>query len=291
MRVKKAKMALGILFVTSLVFTSVPTITWGKEKPRVIAIMNSLGLEVKVPHKTVDLANLNPGDSKATSLQVSNKGLNEIMVFIRTNILEETTLRGGYLADKVNFSIKEEGNILADDVLRGVGNMGNILIGTLKPGDSKTLDFSSYLPGTETGNEYQGAYMRVSWTFVVQQSRINAPSGGLGTDVNPGLTKNPDLPGALDGLVEEFTIEDELVPLASDAPLIKEDLPMPDSSQVTTEDKERPDDLGITVKDQEIPFGGFKLPKTGQFGAGIFYGAGSCLILLGLYSKKHQQFK
>lgn len=172
MTLKIAKIALGTLLLTFVTLTLTSTTTWGKDKPRVLAIENKCGLEVKVPAKTVDLGNLNPGDNKKTKLEISNTGSNDMTVYIRTNIVDETTLNGGYLADITDYVIKDGERIIADDLFRNVALEGNLLIGTLKPGTSKTLDFFSYLPGDGTGNDYQRAYMKVSWTFITQCSGI-----------------------------------------------------------------------------------------------------------------------
>lgn len=287
MTLKKAKITLGSLLVTAIVLTS-PSTTWGKEKARVIAIENKCGLEVKVPQKSIDLGNLNPGDSKETTIQLSNKGTNDITLFIRTNIQGETTLNGGYLADIMDFTISSKKDTIAEASFRGVADQGNILIGTLKSGASKMLDLATFLPGEGTGNEYQGAYMKVSWTFITQCSSGEAGGGNdkdkevIEDDPN-NPTDNPKKPP------EEITIEDELVPLGEDDPDIpgKIEIPVEENELPLGDgDTDIPDNSDLIIEDESVPFGDLKMPKTGQLASVYFYGTGALLVTLGVSRKK-----
>ena len=69
------------------------------------------GLEIRVPQKTVDTGNLNPGDKKSSSLQLLNTGSSVLNVYIRTNILGETS-RGH--ADVMTLTIKAEDELISD---------------------------------------------------------------------------------------------------------------------------------------------------------------------------------
>ena len=125
------------------------------------------GLEIRVPQKTVDTGNLNPGDKKSSSLQLLNTGSSVLNVYIRTNILGETSPRGGRLADVMTLTIKAEDELISDGTFREVAKEGYVLIGSIAPETTKTIYFSADFP-EDAGNDYQGASLRVNWTFLTE---------------------------------------------------------------------------------------------------------------------------
>lgn len=283
MPLKTTKMILGTLLVTCFLITALPTTIMGEEGPRVIPIENKCGLEVEIPQKTVDLGNLNPGERKESYIKVTNKGSGNMTLFIRTNMMDETTVNGGYLADAMKLTIKDGRNMIADDLFRNVVDNGSIFIGTLAPGTSKILDLSTYLPGDETGNEYQGAYMKVSWTFVTQCSSSgdgeerDDSGGGTGGGAGAGNTTTP--PGEIVVPPEEILIEDERVPMGSD------ELVEPDEANTPHEPIE-PGESEITIEDDKMPYGYLTIPKTGQMASMYFYSLGTLIMMIGLQLKK-----
>ena len=218
------------------------------------------GLEIRIPQKTVDTGNLNPGDKKSSSLQLLNTGSSVLNVYIRTNILGETSPRGGRLADVMTLTIKAEDELISDGTFREVAKEGYVLIGSIAPETTKTIYFSADFP-EDAGNDYQGASLRVNWTFLTESV------GGGGDD------NGDDDDDDGDNGKKEPPIEVEEEPVPRGEPTIP-DVPVP----VPTE----PDQPVVDIPEEEVPSGPPDMPETGERVRYPFYIIGTFAILAGV---------
>jgi hypothetical protein len=225
MPAKNHKKIMALIIATCLMITAFPGLAWGEYT----LVGGNSGLVIEIPKKTVDTGNLNPGDQKGSHFRITNPGSNTVNLFIRTNIIREDKPNGGYLADVMTLSIKEGDNIIANDIVRKVVEAGNILVGSLSPGQTMIIDLDTHLPPASTGNEYQKAFLSLNWTFTVQTVSGGGSSGGGSGGGDENEVEDP-----------EITIFDEPIPGG----------PMP------TEE--------IEIEPEEVPFGVPIMPQTGE---------------------------
>lgn len=253
-----------LVVIISFVIVKVPGIALGE--PGFI-INNDNGLVIHVPEKTVDTGNLNPGDKKSSSLKLKNTSSSSLTVYIRTNIISETSPRGGYLADVMTLTIKDKDGdkVICDGTFRSVANEGNVLIGDLAPGTEKTIYFFADLP-KETGNDYQGASLKVNWTFTTEST------GGGGDD---GGDRDDD-----DEPAPPIEIEEEPIPEGEpEPPVPTEPEPEPD-----------PDVQIMEIPEEEVPVGAPDMPETGEGVHYPYYVVGAFAILAGIGLIKKKRF-
>ncbi|MBS3969219.1 MAG: hypothetical protein KGZ94_03760 [Clostridia bacterium] len=216
---------------------------------------NLCGLVIEASDERVNTGNLNPGDLKNSSLFLRNTGSVPLTLYIRTNILGEATLNGGNLADVLNLYIADGTNVINNELFRAAAGRGNILIGTMPAGSEKIVDFSVAFPGS-SGNEYQGATLKASWTFT--------------TTCSPG-GDDPDDP------------DDPVDPNEPDDPIDVPDDPIPLGP--VEEEPSEPDIL-ITIDEDKIPAGPAEMPDTGELSPIYFLGAGAFIVMLGMVLRR-----
>ena len=283
---KKRNVVLILAFAL-LCIMLMPGLSYGEKEPGVIIEGNKCGLKVEAISKKVNTDNLNPGDKLYTRLKLTNEGSNPLTLSIRTNILKERSPRGGQLADIMNLRILDEtkDNTINDDLVRKVAKQGNTSIGKMAPGSTKILEFYVNLPGAETDNQYQGAYLKINWTLTTQCSATGGdhdPGGDPGDkDKDPGGRdpggKDPHDEGKKpeDVPEHEIEIEEDPIPTGPGEP----EIPFPDDG----DDGE----IIITVEDDEIPKGPGLIPKVGEVSKIYFLGAGFILLILGYSLRKN----
>jgi len=253
MSFKLMKKLITLLAAVCLLSAANLGLAWGESEVTIAG--NKCGLVVKVSPKTVDTGNLNPGDEKYSSLRLINTGDKTITVYIRTNIKKEEAPRGGYLADIMTLTIRDGSRVLADDLFREVAKRGNILIGKMAPGEEKMIEFEAQFP-KEANNDYQGATMKVNWTFVAECSG-NGGDDGDNDGGNGGGDNGRPKPPPVD--------EEEPIPPEPDEPIEPEAIDTPEES---------------------IPFVPGEMPATGEVPSLYYYGAGAALAMLGLVTSK-----
>ncbi len=217
------------------------------------------GLEIKVPEKTVDTGNLNPGDSKQSCLKLTNSGSETLTVYIRTNIKDEKSPRGGNLAQAMTLTIKDGDKTIAAGTLQEVNGQKDVLIGDLAPGQEKIICFFSHLP-TAADNDYQRAAVTVNWTFTTETT------GGGSEPTDP---EKPEHPSEFDldrdprpGPPEEIEIPPEKTPVGRPELLV--DPPL------------------IEIPEEPVPTGPQPdMPKTGEGAHTPYYLLGGLALLIG----------
>lgn len=244
-----------ISLIIGLFIAKVPETALGE--PAYI-INDDNGLEIHVPEKTVNTDNLGPGDKKSSSLKLKNTGSSDLTVYIRTNILSETSPRGGGLADVMILTIRDGDSVIADGTFRDVADEGNILIGNMAPEAEKTIYFSADFP-KEAGNEYQGASFKVNWTFTTESS------GGGGGDEGGGGGSDEDEPAP------PIEIEEEPIPEGEPKPPTEPSEPEPE-----------PEVPVLEVPEEEIPAGVPEMPQTGEGAQYPYYLVGAFALLAGI---------
>ena len=150
-------------------------------------------------------------------------------------------------------------------------------LGFQNPGDNKELMAIVYLPGAETGNEFQGTSVEVRWIFIAEQRPDNPPDNPEAPE-EPSNPENPDNSSESDDRdvrVKQDKLDDSDKP---DIPMVNEvieyiDEIIPESNEVMDEINE--------VSLLNIPI----LPKTGAIPSGIYYLVGSLLLGLGVKIK------
>ena len=193
------------------------------------------GLEIRVPQKTVDTGNLNPGDKKSSSLQLLNTGSSVLNVYIRTNILGETSPRGGRLADVMTLTIKAEDELISDGTFREVANEGYVLIGSIAPETTKTIYFRGF---SEDRKRLSGCFTRVNW-FSYRERRWRR------TITATMMTMMATMARAAGEVEEEPVPREQLFPCP---------VPVPT----------KPDQPVVAIPEEEVPPGPPDMPETGE---------------------------
>lgn len=269
MTLVKIKKAIGIIFGIFLLFPVVSNKALAKEG---YVIRAKSGLEIRVPEKTQDTVNLNPGDKKHSCLEIKNTSSGKLMVYIRTDIKDKKSPNGGHLQEVMTLKIKDGEDIIADNTFEAVKEKGNIYIGEMAPSSKKTICFYTNLP-EDIGNEYQGASFKANWVFTTQSL-----GGGDGDDdphkPKPPKDKDDDTPSRPpndDDKGPIVEIEDEPIPEG------------PVEIDIPSELEE------IVIEDDEIPTGPVDMPATGMTSPWNYYVIGALTIMLGITIKDKNQ--
>lgn len=189
-------------------------------------IGTDLGLEVKPSGtKLFDLTNLNPGDKKEAKIDIKNNYTLPFEVFMRTERSSPKPIEADLFEQLIL-------TIYLDDIEIYTGPMkdyarSNISLGAFNPNSGKELRALVYLPGAETGNEFQGKHLEVKWYFIAELN--DAPD-----TPTPDRPDKPDRPGSRprpDRPEEIEIIENEI-------PLAKPDL-------IQEEEEEEPEEIEI----------------------------------------------
>lgn len=213
---KPIKLITAVLLATLLLGLGVvPAKATGGTGYEIVGESN--GLVIEAPLDPEDTGDLNPGDKKHSRLKLTNNNSRAVTVYIRTVITDENTPQGGAdLADGMSLAIEDGDTVVCRGTFREAHDKGNISLGRMASGASKTLEFHTDLPGEETGNEYQGSSMKVKWVFTTQSS------GGGGGGGGGGGSDDDD-----DDEDEEITIDEPDIFVPPDEPITVEDLPLP----------------------------------------------------------------
>ena len=171
------KLITAVLLTALLGLGIAPVEAFGEPVYRKVGESN--GLVIEVPEKTQDTGNLGPGDTKQSHIRLTNSNQRSVTVYMRTEIVEESTLYGGKLAEAFRLKIMDGSGTVYDGTFQEAHDKGNISLGRMTPNAEKTLYFYADLPGRETGNEYQGSSMKVQWVFTTQ---VGGGGGGGGGD-------------------------------------------------------------------------------------------------------------
>ncbi|NLC51484.1 MAG: hypothetical protein GX764_04160, partial [Firmicutes bacterium] len=116
-----------------------------------------------------ELENLNPGDRETRTLTLKNDGEKKLYFHVSMDWLEGDPGVGelGDLYEQLLVTLFYKGKEVYCGSMKGLDGAFAELqepkkdyMGVLEPGESEDLKFSVYLPGPETGNEFQGSSLK-----------------------------------------------------------------------------------------------------------------------------------
>jgi LPXTG-motif cell wall-anchored protein len=150
-------------------------------------IGNDKGLELSMEtDRLFNLTNLNPGDTHEANITIKNRHVRPYELFMR--------------AERVGVAPGEEEADLFKQLMLAVyigerevysGSMAgfaatNISLGKFDLNETEKLRAVVHLPGSETGNEFQGKSVDVKWIFTAQADELEPEE--------PDEPKDPDKP-------------------------------------------------------------------------------------------------
>lgn len=249
------------------------------------------GLRVKLSDVLVNTDNLSPGDTKSSTMTIfidPESKTSSLRVWIRSEIIynvlgKEVNGVRGNLDDKLVLTVTHEnGKELHNGPISKFNK--NVLVGDIRRGNPVNLTFTVHLPGRTTGNEYQGASLKVRWIVTAQYEPSVTPTP-TDTPLSPPteppsqtVTTIPSQPPAeptptVTETPEIIDIEDEETPEGPGEP--------------EEHDEPGDDETGIIIiKEEELPKG---LPKTGEMPPILFYGLGAGAIYAGIKLNQKKQ--
>lgn len=152
------------------------------------------GLKVTPQASSIfDLNNLNPGDKEEREITLENKYADcYIDIFVRTERASKAPEEGeADLLEQLKVKVYLEEALIYDGEMKAFAS-ANTSLGTLEFNKDKKIRIVVYLPGYETGNEFQGKEIKVNWIFTAES---NCSSSDLPTDPNlPYIPIDPSLP-------------------------------------------------------------------------------------------------
>lgn len=242
---KTIKLITLVLLASLLVLGMAPAKVLGGTGYKIEGESN--GLIIASPLDPEDTGNLGPGDQKHSRLKLTNTNTSPVTVYIRTVIVDEDTPPDGKpLAEGMFLTIKDGDKEIFSGTFGDAHEEGNISLGSMEHQDEKIMDFYADFP-EDSGNEYQGASMKVQWVFTTQTSDDGGGGGG-------GGSRRRDRGGD----EEEITVEEP-------------DIFVPPEEPITVEEP-------VTVEDLPLP----GMPKTGEGPSYPYYLAGACAIVAGI---------
>lgn len=283
MRRKPAK---SILFI--LVFL-VAVIALGSLNTYAVEVVGAkTGLRVNVSDVLVPTDNLAPGDTKASTMTISfepGSGINasSLPVWLKAEITDSTYGEGGGdLDDKLELTVtREDGLELYQGSISGLSNA--VEVGNVQRNGSVDLTFTIHLPGEETGNAYQAAFLKVKWIVITSYTAPPTPKP------RPPRYKQPDEPTITVITVEPTEPPAEPTEVPEDIEIEDETIPGGIPQEPEKEDEpDEPEPEIVIIEDEIVPTG---LPKTGELPPILFYGLGAGIIYAGVRLSKKKEKK
>lgn len=231
-------------------------------------IGTDLGLEI-IPTSTklFDLNRLNPGDTKEAKITIKNNYRSSFYLYMRAERMSPIPEEGDIdLFEQLNLTVYLHGNIVYSGSMKDFAT-SSISLGVFNPNDIKDLNAAVYLPGPETGNEFQGAGVEVKWIFIAES---DVPTE------EPEEPEEPEKPEESEEFEEqEEIIEDripETIPEENEEEIIGEKIP--EVAPKIIEEEE--------IIEEKIPQSVLKMPRTGEIPSSLFYGAGMLFLFIGV---------
>ncbi len=144
------------------------------------------------PDTLFNLGNLNPGDSYERTITITKLGDLPAYLWVKHEWVAGNPLPGdaGDLFDQMVMTITWRDWVLYSGPLSGLAEPLNlsVLIGPIRYGQTLELIVSVFLPGPETGNEFQGSSLLTRFVFYTQCGGVtDIPPEDPGTDPGPAL--------------------------------------------------------------------------------------------------------
>ncbi|SHI42264.1 hypothetical protein SAMN02745751_00314 [Dethiosulfatibacter aminovorans DSM 17477] len=243
---------------------------------------SEFGLIAEFSNVLAPTDNLNPGDVKSSVMtlkleEVDGYDISSLPAYIRSEIISRDPGPGGGDLDEVLVLTvrKESGDVVYEGHLSGFDE--NIYLGEVYMDEGMDLEFTIYLPGEETTNEYQGSGLRVKWIITTQYSE----SRDDGSDDPDDSDDSDDSNHKDDDKKDEGSVDD--MDESGNESEEDEGEDKSDSQHASRgESVERVFDNSGDVREEvieieeSIPAG---LPRTGTFPKGILYSLGAVAVI------------
>ena len=195
---KKLILIGALLLLAGLIFTLEPYYTWAQDNNHPCRV----ALTPEEP--LFELERMNPGDTYEETITVTKTGSAPAQLYFAWEWMDgEPDLEEDYnLFDQLHMTIRSEGEVIfegvmsdwqydsenpsIDDTIKLTEALG---MQAILQGDTITLDFEVFLPGPETGNEYQGAWTRARLVFFTICDSTTVDPEDPGVDPGP---EDPD---------------------------------------------------------------------------------------------------
>lgn len=183
MKKNRIKLFVASVLSFSLLFTNV---AMASEENNITIEGNARGL-VTIPDKEKFLVkeNMLPGDEANGTIVLDNHYDYPYTIYLRAEDYEHNTDIS--FVNKLNLKLDLDGNEFYNGNLHGDDGLSqNVELGTIEPGETKTIKANVTLDGESTGNEYKNCYASCKWIFTAV--RTEEPSG------DPDVPDEPDVP-------------------------------------------------------------------------------------------------
>ncbi len=164
----------AIMLLASLMWMFEPYYTWAQDNGHPCRV----ALDPEVPLFEPD--NMNPGDTEESTVTVTKTGSASAELYFAWEYIAGNPVHGedGSLFDQLEMEILSGETVLFEGLMNeweydrdnpsmedAVNITDELEMDFMEQGDEITLDFKIYLPGPETGNEYQGATLETRLVF------------------------------------------------------------------------------------------------------------------------------
>ncbi|WP_026896142.1 hypothetical protein [Clostridiisalibacter paucivorans] len=228
-------------------------------------IGEDLGLIIEPSgEKLFDLSNLNPGDRKSAKLTIKNNYEDPFNLYMTAEKVGE--IEKIDLFDQLELEITYQGDKIFEGIIKDFATE-NISLGKIDRGDIEELEAEIHLPGSETGNEFQGKSLEVKWIFTAESKSSGDNTDDDDDDNDNGRKRRKD---RNDDTREE--IEEEII--------IQEEIPQGVPKNIEKVKAQNVEEI-IEIQ-EEVPQGIPLMPKTGEDIPIVMYSIGIIAILGGV---------
>jgi LPXTG-motif cell wall-anchored protein len=191
MKVKLLYKKVYIFLIILILIMAIPPILWGHityaSSLELVGI--DLGLKVTPEDtKLFNISNMNPGQTVSSKITVSNTYKSPFELFLRTERASTVPLPGEPdLFKQIKLTITFRGKVIFNgSMFNFASSKGGLSLGIFKPSEIQELTATVYLPGAETGNEFQGLRLDTKWIFTAT-SKDAGELPKTGSDINSYL--------------------------------------------------------------------------------------------------------
>ena len=140
-----------------------------------------------VGEKIFDIGNMNPGQRVTSKVTIKNTAKNPFELYLRIERLTSVPTEGEPdLYKQIQLTITNRGELIYTGTLYGFANSENgISLGYFTPSQFSDLIAEVYLPGAETGNEFQGKNIENRWVFTALSKTEEKPEDDIEVDEIP----------------------------------------------------------------------------------------------------------
>lgn len=232
-------------------------------------IGEDLGLIIEPSgEKLFDLSNLNPGDRKSAKLTIKNNYEDPFNLYMTAEKVGE--IEKIDLFDQLELEITYQEDKIFEGIIKDFATE-NISLGKIDRGDIEELEAEIHLPGSETGNEFQGKSLEVKWIFTAE-SKSSGDSTDDDDDDNDDNDNGRKRRKDRNDDTREEEIEEEII--------IQEEIPQGVPKNIEKVKAQNVEEI-IEIQ-EEVPQGIPLMPKTGEDIPIVMYSIGIIAILGGV---------